>query len=75
MGKISKQKLRAMLVSTLMNRFLLMQVAGYCLQKLKFDYFELTLNNLNAIFFTEGLKWKMYFISLYFLEQRKHLEE
>ena len=56
MGKISKQKLRAMLVSTLMNRFLLMQVAGYCLQKLKFDYFELTLNNLNAIFFTEGLK-------------------
>ena len=34
-----------------MNKFLLLQVVGYCLQKLKFDYFELTLNNLNEIFY------------------------
>ena len=54
MGKISRQKLRAMLVSALMSKFLLMQVAGCCLQKIKFDYFELTLNNLNAIFLSKA---------------------
>ena len=54
MGKISRQKLRAMLVSALMNKVLLRQVAGCCLQKIKFDYFELTLNNLNAIFLSKA---------------------
>ena len=48
--------MRAMLVSALVNKFSLLQVAGYCIQKLKFDHFELTLNNLNLIFFTKGLK-------------------
>ena len=46
-----RQKLRAMLVSAFSEHILLLQVVRYCLQKCKFHYFELTLNNLKAIFF------------------------
>ena len=66
-GKFVRQKLRAMLVSAFSEHILLLQVVRYCLQKLKFDYFELTLNNLKAIFFAEGLKLEMHFLLSRFL--------
>ena len=48
-----------------MNKFLFLQVACYCLQKLKFDYSKLTVNNLKTIF-TEDLKCEINFLLNWF---------
>ena len=59
-----------MLGSALVNKFLLLQVAGYCIQKVKFDHFELTLDNLNTIYFYYRPEMRDVFSFFRFLEER-----